>query len=332
MTHPRISIVTPSFNQGQYLEETICSVLDQNYPNLEYIIIDGGSTDRSVEIIKKYEKHLKYWISEKDHGQSDAINKGLSHVTGELFNWLNSDDYFEPGSFNKVSQAYLNNRSKKVFCFKLSHLSGNKKSVFDKLNDPGNALQCWVDPVINQQSTFYTGEAISFLGNLDKRFHYAMDYEWWLRFLFQFGTEAVYTSSETIAVFRMHAESKTHHSHKRFIDEIATQIASLARKSDWPEYYELLQVRFSVDQSYVFPGLAIEDKVMIKRMAAYFLLKWSRRIENKKDFLFTKQLVSVIDKGNFQLNHDERQWLEQLHSISHIPNWFFYRAKQRLAL
>ena len=103
---PRISIVTPSFNQGQFIEKTICSVLDQNYPNLEYVVIDGGSTDETVEIIKKYAKHLTYWVSEPDRGQSHAINKGLAHCTGDVFNFLNSDDYLEPGALFHVAEAW----------------------------------------------------------------------------------------------------------------------------------------------------------------------------------------------------------------------------------
>src|SRR3954447_1857975 len=106
MSLPRITIVTPSFNQGRYLEQTICSVLDQKYPNLEYIICDGGSTDESVSVIKKYEKHLTYWCSEKDRGQSHAINKGFDRATGDIYAYINSDDYFEPGTFDRVAEAY----------------------------------------------------------------------------------------------------------------------------------------------------------------------------------------------------------------------------------
>ncbi len=106
MNYPRISIVTPSFNQGQYIEETILSIVNQNYPNLEFIIIDGGSTDNTVSIIKKYEKFITYWVSEKDLGQANAINKGLKYATGEIFNWINSDDILNEGALFKIALAY----------------------------------------------------------------------------------------------------------------------------------------------------------------------------------------------------------------------------------
>ena len=108
--YPKITVVTPSFNQAQFLERTILSVLTQNYPNLEYIIIDGGSTDGSVEIIKKYESKLTYWVSEPHRGQSHAINKGWQRATGEIVAWLNSDDTYEPDAIRRVVEFLQKNQ------------------------------------------------------------------------------------------------------------------------------------------------------------------------------------------------------------------------------
>src|SRR5450759_2806690 len=105
----KISVITPSYNQGQFLEETILSVINQNYPNLEYFIIDGGSTDNSIEIIKKYEKHLTYWVSEKDNGQAHAINKGFKKATGDIVCWINSDDLLIQGAINTISNYFSRN-------------------------------------------------------------------------------------------------------------------------------------------------------------------------------------------------------------------------------
>ena len=105
-SQPRISIVTPSFNQAQYLDETIRSVLDQGYPNLEYMINDGGSKDGSVDIIRKYESHLAYWVSEKDRGQVHAINKGLEQASGDIFGFINSDDLYLPGALAAVADHF----------------------------------------------------------------------------------------------------------------------------------------------------------------------------------------------------------------------------------
>jgi glycosyltransferase involved in cell wall biosynthesis len=125
MNYPKITIITPSYNQGQFIEETILSVINQNYPNLEYIIIDGGSTDNSIDIIKKYEKYIAYWVSEKDSGQANAINKGLKIASGEIVNWINSDDLLSNGALDVIANLYISNKKVDLICGAVENFSKN---------------------------------------------------------------------------------------------------------------------------------------------------------------------------------------------------------------
>ena len=182
---PKISIVTPSFNQGAYLEKTIRSVLLQGYPNLEYIVIDGGSTDRSVDVIKKYEPWIDFWVSEKDHGQSHAINKGLSRATGELLGWLNSDDWFTDGALFKLAKAYLEDPI-------VGAVSGQGHIV----DEGGKTIhtpkilqidkQCLLDwwskgNDFMQPACLFSKKAWLECGPLDESLHFSMDVDLWLK-------------------------------------------------------------------------------------------------------------------------------------------------------
>lgn len=183
VTFPKISIVTPSFNQGKYLEKTILSVLEQDYPNIEYIIIDGGSTDNSVEIIRKYEKQLTYWVSEKDRGQSHAINKGFERATGEIFGWLNSDDWFHPGALQAVAEAFAANPDAGAVVGAgdmLYEETGNVLLV-EPFPVTVESLYGSVDRYISQPSCFFSHNAWRDCGPLDEDLHLAMDLDLWLR-------------------------------------------------------------------------------------------------------------------------------------------------------
>ncbi len=180
---PIISIVTPSFNQGQYLEETILSVLNQDYPALEFFIIDGGSTDGSVEIIKKYAHRLTYWESKPDRGQSHGINKGFRMASGEIVAWLNSDDLLAPGALKVVAQAWQKNP-------RLGLISGQTE-IIDQAGKPTgnvfgsepnviNSLLSSENPV-SQPSTFFSTSALKEVGFLDETLHMSMDWDLWLR-------------------------------------------------------------------------------------------------------------------------------------------------------
>lgn len=192
---PCISIVTPSFNQGQYLEKTIDSVLSQNYPNLEYIIIDGGSKDNSVDIIKKYEKYLTYWISEPDRGQSHAINKGFARATGDLYTWLNSDDWFTFGALDKFRSAYHQNPDAGVFVGIGQIVDTSGEVIYYK--EPNetislDSLYHWLNGGdFMQPSSMFTRKAWLECGPLDETIHIAFDTDFWLRLAkagFQFVT------------------------------------------------------------------------------------------------------------------------------------------------
>lgn len=180
---PKISIVTPSYNQGQFLEKTIRSVLLQNYPNLEYIIIDGGSTDCSIDVIKKYYHHLAYWVSEPDTGQSNAINKGFARATGELYGWLNSDDYYMPNSLYHIALAYEVNPNAGALIGVSQYVTENGKPEFIKPTYEVNvsSLYKWLDLYFIQPSCFFTKIAWDDCGSLDEKLHIAMDLDLWFR-------------------------------------------------------------------------------------------------------------------------------------------------------
>ena len=210
-SYPKISIITPSYNQGQYIEQTILSVIGQGYPNLEYIIIDGGSTDNTVEIIKKYSDKISYWISEPDKGQSDALIKGLEKCTGDIFNWINSDDYLEQNSLFKIAQYFINNPSIEMLCGYCTYFESktlvqtflHRSEIFESVEET------LIQQKINQPASFYKLSIIKQLGGINKELHYCMDLDLWFRYLVQFGQTNILLVEDLFAHFRLHDESKT---------------------------------------------------------------------------------------------------------------------------
>lgn len=177
----KISIVTPSYNQGQYLEETIQSVMDQQYPDLEYIIMDGGSTDNSVEIIKKYESRLAHWVSKPDGGQADAINKGFKMATGDILAWLNSDDYYRPDTLKQVSEWFERDDLKIVFgeCALYHEKSGKVKA--SKVFEFAKSHKIEYSDYIIQPSSFWTRKTFERVGELNIDLNYTFDWDWFIR-------------------------------------------------------------------------------------------------------------------------------------------------------
>lgn len=204
---PLVSIITPSYNQAGFLEKTIRSVLEQNYQNLEYIIVDGGSTDGSIEIIKAYEDRLAWWVSEPDRGQTDAINKGFSKANGDILAWLNSDDTYLPGAVSEAAQ-YLESNPEAGLVYGDANLIDEQGKVIGKFparqTDYNRLMRGYVH--IPQQASFFRAHLWRKVGPLDPTFYFAMDYDLWVR-LSQLAPVRYYP--RLWANFRLHTGAKS---------------------------------------------------------------------------------------------------------------------------
>lgn len=202
---PRISVVTPSYNQGQFIEETIRSVLLQGYPDLEYVVIDGGSSDESVEIIKKYERWLTFWVSEKDRGQAHAINKGLANVRPGIFNWINSDDLLMPSALGIIGAIARNQNA--IAGGVIDFGTGDQRLVPNRGLLPEAMIAGEEHVLFHQPGLWLYSERIPQIGGIDETFHYVFDFDLTVRYLCRYPT--VEYTEQALAMFRLHDGSKT---------------------------------------------------------------------------------------------------------------------------
>ncbi len=297
---PKISIITPSYNQGHFIEQTIQSVLEQGYPNLEYIIIDGGSTDDTVDIIKKYEAQVTYWVSEKDKGQSDAINKGFRLATGDVINWLNSDDYYEAGILHHVAKIF-GAEYVKAYVGR-SRVFGNGVDVFTKGTDvyPGNLYKTIGWARIDQPETFFRKSAIDTIGYLNESLHYIMDKDLWIRFLCRYGVNHIVKDNELVAHFRLHQDSKTVALRNNFSTESKDLYYAYAVNEQLENYISKLNSIFKLKtlQLDKFPiGItSIEWSYILN----YFILREGLEAYAMNDFKQANEILGSINASLLQ--------------------------------
>lgn len=248
-----VSIITPSFQQGRYLEETIRSVLEQDYPNIEYIVMDGGSKDETVSILKKYSDRIAFWTSEPDKGQTDAINKGFARAKGQILAWINSDDTYNPGAIRQAV-TYLHEHPEVGVVYSDLNFIDGESNIIGKFpaaqTDLARLRTGYVH--VPQPATFFRAEYWRQIGPLDDSFFFAMDYDLWVRLAGV--TQLKYLPGPVWANFRMHLDAKTINADERC----------------WPE---MLRVHYRDGGSFFSPIVA---KYYLRKLAAPYL-RWQKQ-------------------------------------------------------
>ncbi len=328
---PRISIVSPSYQQADYLEECLRSVQQQEGAEVEHIVVDGGSTDASPSILERHADHLAWWCSEKDKGQSEAINKGLAHATGDIFNWLNSDDALLPGALRTVSEAFAADPDLLVFGGRLVHRKGDREEVFLPQNDASDVVQLHTAPVIAQPATFFRMEVLRTLGGVDPALRYVMDLELWWRFLFHFGSDRVRFVPVELAMFRLHDESKTVSAHAGFLQETAELLHGMCEAVGLADLAQVLRVAHAPVPGLRGVPVPREQQDMVRRMAVHFLLKWNGRIHAREQFMAMKALQRCMgsEVPRYVADGMKERWMAVQAGLR-AGSWTAYRIRRKL--
>ena len=278
MNFPKISIVIPSYNQGQFLEETILSVINQQYPNLELFVVDGASDDNSVEVIKKYEQHLTWWESEKDKGQSDAINKGFAKATGEIISWLCSDDLYMPGALKKVATLFQQQNDGVGLIYGGVTLFRDNKDLSTSWGYKDFSTERYLAGMaFSQPAAFYRKKYLDKIGgSVNEQLHYGMDFDLFCRLALVCDFVAV---PEIFAKYRLHWQSKSVAKANRFMADWNKAFVNLCNNLGWNSLNDRLRSTGVVDESifnwhYKFsftPEKKIVEKVDTEKLLFYHL-------------------------------------------------------------
>lgn len=328
MTYPKISIVTPSFNQGKFLEETILSVIGQGYPNLEFIIIDGGSTDDSIDVIKKYEQHLVYWVSEKDRGQSHAINKGIERATGEIISTIPSDDLLLPEALIKVAEEF-NKADSNISLIHGGTMLFNKKGDLEPewgYDDP--SYERYLSGLcFSHTAGFIKKEFLDKVGYYNEKYHYGMDYDLYSRLLL---VSRFKKTGHLFSKYRFHEDSKTVALTIKFTGDWIQSFVNLVENLELKKVKsELLSLglfdeyfRSAEKFNFHFDKVAPDEK----KISYYFLTDIMRADYRTGNLKRAKRLAKHIERNYDILNANHVPLIIQ--RLKRYPLFFIATAKK----
>jgi glycosyltransferase involved in cell wall biosynthesis len=324
MNFPKISVVVPSYNQGQYLEETILSIINQQYPNLEVFVIDGGSKDNSIDVIKKYEQHLTWWISEKDKGQSDAINKGFVRVTGDIVTWLCSDDLYTEGALNRVAEIFSKLPDDVGLIYGGATLFGeNMKSKETWGYKDAGAERYIAGQAFPQPSAFFKRKYLQEAGNwVREDLHLGMDFDLFARL----GCVCKFDSmNEIFSLYRLHDASKTVSQHSRLIEDWTRSFSNLCRNFGWNDIFEKMQTipQLSGFLNYSYPFKANEQIIsgVDKRLALFYhLCYWLKSCYQYKRRDDARQILAILKKDFPAEWLSKEQYIPQIITRLKLPD------------
>ena len=289
----KVSIITPSYNQGHFIERTLKSVANQTGGDIEHIVMDGGSTDNTIEILKQFSSSVK-WVSEEDNGQADAVNKGIRMCDGEIIGWLNSDDMFYPGAIEKITDFFELNPDIEVVYGMADHIDKEDQAFEQYPTEEWDFERLKYTCFISQPALFFRRRVIEEQGLLDESLQYCMDYEYWLR-LGKAGVRFAFLP-EKLAGSRLYAENKTLGSRKKVHHEINDMLKKkFGRVPDrWLNNYAHVSIEPRLKGSQRSTRILLEFQVRTVIAA----LKWNRVVSNQMG----RSLI-------LQIKHSFNQWL-----------------------
>jgi len=328
MKPAKISIVIPSLNQGQYIGKALESILEQQYPSVEIIIIDGGSNDDTLEVIKRYDQYITYWVSEADNGQSDAINKGLAQATGDIINWLNSDDYYCPGALATVEEAFAAEDALCVCGVTRVFGAGQDRTKQSYVN-PDSLKDTLCNLLIEQPATFFKKEIFDQFGGVAEDLCYVMDRDLWLQFLGTYGLGRIVSVSEELVNFRHHENSKTVSQGKAFALEYAALLHHFCQNS---ELMDLLRLAAGdkFELIHIEGRKNVLDAELVNVMVVSFLIKHARNLSRIGRPELSREVLDHIDFSIYGLGKKEWKWLWQqiLVSEGYVFGMFKYIGRR----